>query len=129
MIRPFFKNIKKELTKMPKAYLLDTGFRNCLINCFELPSLRLDKGELWKNMYFRLLAEKYDINDIFFWRTTEGNELDFVLSQIEHPYAVEVKYNANAIKINKYNQFRNTYPDIPLQYAWMEPFDENFFRR
>jgi len=128
-IRPFFNNLKKELTKMPKAYFLDTGLRNCLINNFEWPVFRLDKGELWENMYFRLLAEKYDMNDISFWRTTEGNEVDFVLSHLEQPYAVEVKFNQNAIKESKYKQFQNIYPDIPLQFAWLEPFDEDFFRR
>ena len=128
-IKPFFNNLKKELTKMPKAYFLDTGLRNCLINNFEWPVFRLDKGELWENMYFRLLAEKYDMNDISFWRTTEGNEVDFVLSHLEQPYAVEVKFNQNAIKESKYKQFQNIYPDIPLQFAWLEPFDEDFFRR
>jgi predicted AAA+ superfamily ATPase len=128
LIKPFFKNLRKELTKMPKAYLLDNGLRNCLVNNFEMPAFRLDKGELWENLYFRLLIEKYDIDDISFWRTTEDNEVDFVMSRIENPYAVEVKFNNNAIKENKYNIFRNTYPEIPLRFAWVEPFDENFFR-
>jgi predicted AAA+ superfamily ATPase len=128
LIKPFFKNLRKELTKMPKAYLLDNGLRNCLINNFEMPAFRLDKGELWENLYFRLLIEKYDMDDISFWRTTEDNEVDFVMSRIENPYAVEVKFNKNAIKENKYNIFRNTYPEIPLRFAWVEPFDEDFFR-
>jgi len=128
LIKPFFKNIRKELTKMPKAYLLDNGLRNCLINNFEMPPLRLDKGELWENLFFRLLVEKHDLDDISFWRTTEDNEVDFVMNHIENPYAVEVKFNKNAIKENKYNIFRNAYPDIPLRFVWMEPFDEDFFR-
>jgi predicted AAA+ superfamily ATPase len=128
LIKPFFRNLRKELTKMPKAYLLDNGLRNCLVNNFEMPAFRLDKGELWENLYFRLLIEKYDMDDISFWRTTEDNEVDFVMSRIENPYAVEVKFNKDAIKENKYNIFRNTYPEIPLHFAWVEPFDENFFR-
>jgi len=129
LIRPFFRNIRKELIKMPKAYLLDTGLRNCLINNFELPVFRLDKGELWENMYFKLLVEKYNIEDIFFWRTIDGNEVDFVLNNIENPYAVEVKFAENAIRESKYKIFRENYPEIPLRFAFMEPFDENFFRR
>jgi predicted AAA+ superfamily ATPase len=128
LIKPFFKNIRKELTKMPKAYLLDNGLRNCLVNNFEMPAFRLDKGELWENLYFKLLVEKYDMDDIFFWRTTEDNEVDFVMSRIENPYAVEVKFNKSAVKENKYNIFRNTYPEIPLRFAWVDPFDEDFFR-
>ena len=128
LIRPFFKNIRKELTKMPKVYLLDTGLRNCLVNNFEMPTFRLDKGEIWENICFRLLAEKYDIDDIFFWRTTEGNEVDFVLSNIETPYSLEIKYAKNAIKESKYKMFRSTYPEIPLHFAYIEPFTEEFFR-
>jgi len=128
LIPPFYKNIRKELTKMPKVYLLDNGLRNCLINNFELPTFRLDKGELWENLYFRLLLEKHDISDIFFWRTTERNEVDFVLRHIENPYAVEVKFDKNSIRESKYKLFKDTYPDVPLRFAWIEPFDEDFFR-
>ena len=79
-------------------------------------------------MFFRLLAEKYDLDDISFWRTTEGNEVDFVLTGIDNPYAVEVKFDKNAVKESKYKMFRDTYPHIPLHFAWIEPFDEDFFR-
>ena len=129
LIRPFAQNLRKELTKMPKAYLLDNGLRNCLINNFEIPSLRMDKGELWENIFFRLLIEKYDMDDIAFWRTTEGNEVDFVLRSTSNQHAVEVKFDKNAIKESKYKIFNNIYPDIPLSFAWIEPFDEDFFRR
>ncbi|MCL2246264.1 MAG: ATP-binding protein [Lentimicrobiaceae bacterium] len=129
LVRPFFKNIRKELIKMPKIYLLDTGLRNCLINNFELPFFRLDKGELWENMYFKLLVEKYSMDDIFFWRTSDGNEVDFVLNHIENPYAVEIKFAQSAIRESKYKTFRENYPEIPLRFAFLEPFDEDFFRR
>jgi predicted AAA+ superfamily ATPase len=129
LIRPFSKNLRKELIKMPKVYMLDTGLRNCLINNFELPVFRFDKGELWENIYFKLLVEKYEIDDIFFWRTTEGNEVDFVMNNIENPYAVEVKFNKNVIKEHKYKIFRENYSEIPLHFAYLEPFDEGVFRR
>ena len=129
LIRPFYKNLRKELTKMPKVYLLDNGLRNCLVNNFELPAFRPDKGDLWENLYFRLLLEKYSVDEISFWRTTEDNEVDFVLGHAEKPYSVEIKFDKGAIKEHKYKIFRETYPDIPLHFAWINPFDEDFFRR
>jgi predicted AAA+ superfamily ATPase len=129
LIKPFFKNLRKELTKMPKVYLMDTGLRNCLINNFQQPEVRMDKGELWESMYFRLLAEKYSTDEILFWRTTAGNEVDFVLQPLTQPHAVEVKYTRESIRESKYKTFRTTYPDIPLDFAWMQPFDENFFQK
>ncbi|MDR0581589.1 MAG: ATP-binding protein [Prevotellaceae bacterium] len=129
LVKPFFKNLRKELTKMPKVYLMDMGLRNCLLHTFQLPEERMDKGEWWENMYFRLLAEKYNPDDILFWRTTAGNEVDFILHSLTQPRAVEVKYDRETIRESKYKTFRTTYPDIPLDFAWMQPFDEDFFRK
>ena len=112
---------------MPKAYLLDNGLRNSFVNNFELPAFRFDKGELFENQYFKLLLEEYTTDDIAFWRTSDGNEVDFVMSR-EHPFAVEVKYNKNVIRENKYKVFKDAYPEIPLSFAFLEPFDEDFFR-
>ena len=34
-IKPFYKNLRKELTKMPKIFLLDMGVRNYLLDDFK----------------------------------------------------------------------------------------------
>ena len=129
LLRPFFKNLRKELVKMPKVALLDNGMRNCLINNFQPVNTRTDKGELWENAFSKILIEKYGFDTIQFWRTTAGNEVDFVLPEIENPKAIEVKFDEALIKNNKYNIFRETYPEIPLHFAWMHPFNDDFFRR
>jgi len=127
--RPFSRNMRKELVKMPKVYLLDTGMRNCLLNNFQPLANRTDRGELWENMVYRILAEKYGSNEVQYWRTSAGNEVDFVLQGIENPKALEAKFDESAIKPNKYKIFKEAYPDIPLEFVWMQPFDDNFFRR
>jgi uncharacterized protein len=129
LISPFFRNLRKELIKMPKVFLMDTGLRNCLLDNFQPLSMRADKGELWENTVFRLLAGKYDIDSIRYWRTSSGNEIDFVLPDISTPIAVEAKFNKSQIRKSKYKMFRDSYPDIPLEYSWLLPFDEDFFRR
>jgi hypothetical protein len=127
---PFSRNLRKELTKMPKVFMLDTGLRNCLIDNFQPVASRIDKGELWENTFFRILANKYDLDSIHFWRTSEGNEVDFLVSGTEEPpQAIEVKYDQAHIKPNKYGLFTKAYPEIPLTFSWMYPFDEDFFRR
>jgi predicted AAA+ superfamily ATPase len=129
LIKPFFRNLRKELTKMTKGFLLDSGLRNSLINNFQPIPDRLDKGELWETSFFRALADKYGRDEIYYWRTADNNEVDFVLPEIEAPFAVEAKYDELAIKPSKYKKFTETYPEIPLHYAWLYPFNENFFRR
>jgi predicted AAA+ superfamily ATPase len=91
---------------MPKAYMLDVGLRNCLLNNFQPLAIRTDKGDIWENMYFRLLADRYDIDEINYWRTADQNEVDFVLPYIEQPFAVEAKYNETAVKPTNYKKFK-----------------------
>jgi len=129
LIKPYYRNLRKELVKMPKVFLLDTGLRNCLLNNFQPLSERTDKGELWENTVFRILADKIGTDAIQYWRTSAGNEVDFVLSQTQSLKAIEVKYDNRHIKLNKYKLFTENYPDIPLQFFWLNPFDQDFFRR
>ena len=129
LIKPFFRNLRKELVKMPKVFMLDTGLRNCLLNNFQPMAVRTDKGELWENTVFRILADKMSTDAIQYWRTSAGNEVDFVLSDNERLKAIEVKYDNNQVNLNKYKLFTKNYPDIPLQFFWLNPFDQDFFRR
>lgn len=128
LIKPFFRNIRNEIVKMPKVFFLDTGLRNCLLNNF-LPLIeRTDRGELWKNTVFRLLAEKNGTDFIQYWRTGSGNEVDFILSDNGNHNAIEAKYDKSQVKSSKYRLFRQAYPEIPIQFVWLIPFNEDFFR-
>jgi predicted AAA+ superfamily ATPase len=91
--------------------------------------MRPDRGELWENSVFRTLADKYDFDAILYWRTTAGNEVDFVLPGINKPRAIEARFDRIRLNPLKYKIFTETYPDIPIEYVWMSPFDEDFFRR
>lgn len=67
--------------------------------------MRMDNGGLWEAMLFRLLAEQRDFDDIFFWRTTNGKEVDFVLPHDPIPLAIEAKYDSALIRQHDYKQF------------------------
>ena len=129
LIKPFFKNLRKELVKMPKVYFHDNGLRNCLINNFQMPSSRADKGELWENTVFQILVNHKGLDAIHYWRTIGGNEVDFVLPEIETPSAFEAKFDFYQVKPYKYKIFNEAYPEIRLYSLWMNPLDEDFFRR
>ena len=76
---PFFKNLRKELTKMPKIYFLDTGLRNFALNSFENFDVRQDKGALLENFIFSEIFKQTDLK-LHFWRTKEKAEVDFILT-------------------------------------------------
>ena len=112
LLRPFYHNSRKELTKMPKIFFYDLGLRNFLINNFESPELRLDRGELLENVVFRQLADLSQMlpnEHINFWRTQIGAEVDFIYKD---EYAFEVKYDTNLFKRSKYGLFLEKYPKI-----------------
>jgi uncharacterized protein len=110
LIRPFYKNIRKEITKMPKIFFYDIGLRNALINNYESLEFRLDKGQILENLMFRALLEKNKVEDIKFWRTIDQSEVDFVIGNT----AYEVKTKRELIKMSKYKFFSNKYPKIKL---------------
>ena len=74
-ITPFFKNIRKELSKMPKIYFIDPGLRNSSINSFKSLEIREDRGALLENYVFSALTKKKKEN-LHFWRTKDKSEVD-----------------------------------------------------
>lgn len=127
LLKPFYNNLRKELTKMPKVYINDLGLRNVLINYFSPLEQRADKGMVLENLSFRLLSERFDQDQIKYWRTADGNEVDFVIeTQYFKGFAVEVKFNEQEAKLSKYNKFIQNYPDFPLEFWWWKKMDLMF---
>ncbi|HFC10598.1 MAG TPA: ATP-binding protein [Candidatus Kaiserbacteria bacterium] len=109
LISPFSKNLRKEISKMPKVFFYDLGLRNFFFGSFESFETRDDKGRLLENAVFRQLIEKHENDQIKFWRTSAQNEVDFV---VDEKKAYEVKVNINQFKKSKYKSFLESYPDI-----------------
>lgn len=84
-IRPFYSNKTKEITKSPKLYFYDNGFRNSLINSFQKPEFRSDVGNLNENFFF-----SQSRSELKYWRTKSGAEMDFVFDG-RSPVPFEIK--------------------------------------
>jgi uncharacterized protein len=117
LIKPYYKNLRKELTKMPKCYFHDTGLRNVLVQNFSPLAIRQDKGELFENFIFTQLRNTYTADALQYWRTTDGNEVDFIINAKQHKKAIEVKYADTENKITKYKKFTESYPDISFEFC------------
>ncbi|MCK4762247.1 MAG: ATP-binding protein [Candidatus Aminicenantes bacterium] len=110
-VPPFYSNLRKELTKMPKFYFLDLGIRNMLLDNFDWLELRMDRGICVENLVFKLLHDREDVKKMHFWRTQDKKEVDFI---IDGKFALEVKFNGTKFSAGKYRLFCETYPGIPL---------------
>jgi len=84
-ITPYFKNLRKEITKSPIYYFCDLGLRNYSLGSFS-------DGFLFQNFVFNLLKEKYPAEKIHFWRTKNKAEIDFILETPDGPLPLETKY-------------------------------------
>ncbi|MBN2856780.1 MAG: ATP-binding protein [Candidatus Delongbacteria bacterium] len=115
-LAPFHQNLSSELRKMPKIYFADLGLRNTLINDYSPIGTRKDKGELFENYVYLILKSRYGEDNLKFWRTQDGNEIDFIAkNDTGDTYAYEVKYDRSAFKGSKYRAFTNAYSEIPLE--------------
>ncbi len=108
-IRPFYSSLDKELRKMPKVYLHDTGIRNMLVNDFNALDGRPDRGELVENVFFLSLLRNQELGTrISYWKTKQGNEVDFVVTEGDKITAYEVKFGSD--RSNHFTSFKNAYP-------------------
>lgn len=112
LVRPFSRSRRKEIGKMPKGYFYDTGLRNYFINNFNSMAVRQDPGQVLENLVFKQFVDKLKIDDIKYWRTVAGDEVDFI---IKEEVAFEVKYRSTGFAPNKYGAFTNKYKSIPLR--------------
>lgn len=99
-VRPFHKNIRSELSKMPKIFFEDTGLANLLAN--KTFSLKVDGG-LLENSIYSQLRKNLSVEDVYFWRTIRKQEVDFIIDYVDknkkrNLVAIEVKN----IFLNKY---------------------------
>jgi len=93
LLKPFFQNKRKEISKMPKLYFEDLGIRNMIVNDFRKTNLKNDIGAIAENFVFNELNKKLAIEDeLYFWRTISKQEVDFVLKKEEEIIPMEVKY-------------------------------------
>lgn len=119
LVKPFYVNVRKELIKMPKVYFNDMGLRNVLLNNFQRLSLKIDKGSIIENLMYRKLIDHYPTDQVKFWRTADGNEVDFVVENtLESGFAFEIKYAETEVKIAKYKKFMTAYPNFSLSFVY-----------
>ncbi len=92
LVPPFHGGRRAEVTGTPKVYFLDNGLRNAVFGGFQPLASRPDRGALWENaIYGELLKRLRLLDEVRFWRSKGGAEVDFVVRRQNHLVALEVK--------------------------------------
>jgi len=109
----FSRNLRNEITSKHKYYFLDLGIRNAVIAQFNPLDARDDIGQLWENFVFieRLKKDSYTnfYGNRYFWRTYNGQEIDF-LEEVENKLsAFEAKWSEKK-KVQEPTAWKENYP-------------------
>ena len=127
-LQPFYNNLGKRLTQMPKLYFYDTGL------CCSLLELETDshvnthplRGSLFENLLILELLKqrlnKGQRSNLFYWRDRSGNEIDILIDQSTQIIPVEIKtattFNMEFLKgINYWKKLNPTIKNAYLIYT------------
>jgi len=101
-VRGFSRNLRKEITKTSRYYFIDNGIRNAIIMNFNYLKNRNDQGMLWENFLFTERVKKLTyqriFSNIYFWRTHDKKEIDFVEEREGKLYGFEFKWGKRKTK-------------------------------
>lgn len=108
----FSRNLRNEIKSNKKIYFYDNGIRNMVIGNFNSIEIRPDKGALWENFLIseriKQIHYKQSLAHIYFWRTKQQQEVDFVEEVNGKIYGFEFKWQPKK-NLNLPKTFTNTY--------------------
>ena len=99
LVPPWFTNPRKEVSKMPKVYITDPGFTlaSGTGTASPVPYELLD-GHLVENAVWSTLSRVFGQNEVRYWRTASGAEIDFIVDLNDATLPVEVKFTGSCPK-------------------------------
>lgn len=98
LLEPYHRSIGKRLVKSPKLYFLDTGLAAHLMGLDSWKEIEKSyaAGALWETyafnqIYSGLLAQGEIDPPLYYWRTKDGEEVDFLVEKGGRFIAIEAK--------------------------------------
>ena len=94
-LQPWLPNLKKRLVKAPKVYIRDSGIFHALLQIDTTRSLQSNPkyGASWEGYALEQLISILDLSpdDLFYYRTHGGTEVDLVVRHLGKMYGFEFK--------------------------------------
>ncbi len=97
LLKPYYNNFNKRITKTPKLYFYDTGVACSLLGIknTEQIAYHAAKGALFENMIVsELLKDRFnkgENDNLYYWRDKTGNEVDILSENESKLTAIELK--------------------------------------
>ena len=92
-LRPWHENLKKRQVKSPKVYIRDSGLLHQLLGIRTLPELLSHPkcGASWEGYVIEEIISSVQPDEVYFWATHAGAELDLLLFKDGRRFGVEIK--------------------------------------
>ncbi|MEW5816597.1 MAG: ATP-binding protein [Spirochaetota bacterium] len=118
VLSPFEMNIKKRLIKSPKVYLRDTGLLHALLEIRDHNQLLGHPvyGSSWESFVIEQILAMFPDWNGYFYRTSNGNEIDLILERGNKRVAIECKASSSP-QISK--RFYNALSDLGIDDAYV----------
>lgn len=126
LVTPYFSNLGKRLVKSPKVYISDSGITAALLGLrsFEEMSGHPSFGAIWEQIVLSNIRGCLPEAEIYYYRTTNGAEIDFVVKYRNKVYAIECKASYSPV-LSKGNYLalqdiepNHTFVAIPSEDSW-----------
>ncbi len=123
LVRPYHTNLRSEISKTPKIFFYDTG----LMQMLWLKSLQKEIiGNVFETSIFVELIKKYGKDKVYYWRTKDKKEIDFIVRKKNEILALEVKMNSYSTKKANLSYFSAKYKKATPKIVSLNPQpDEN----
>jgi uncharacterized protein len=125
-LSPWFENLGKRQFKSPKVYVRDSGLLHALLSLENQDDLESHPkvGASWEGFALEQVLSVIGAEQVFFWGTHAGAELDLMFFRHGRRFGVEFKTNA-APEMTK--SLHIALADLKLERAWIVyPGDEAY---
>ena len=119
-LQPWYANVGKRIVKNPKIYIRDSGIFHSLQSIHTSRGLTTHPklGASWEGFSIQSISQMLSLRDeeLFFWRTHAGAELDLFWKGGGENWGIEIKY-ADAPRITP--SYLNVMEDLKIRHLWV----------
>ena len=117
-LAPWHQNLGKRQVKSPKIYWRDSGLLHQLLGIANQASLLAHPkcGASWEGFVFEQLIRELAPDEVYFWATHTGAELDGLFIREGHRLGIEIK-RADAPRLTP--SMRHSLADLKLDALWV----------
>jgi predicted AAA+ superfamily ATPase len=92
-VQPYISNLGKRLIKAPKVYISDSGIAGALLGIKGFQNLlgHAAFGAIWEQIVLSNIKGEFPNAEIFYYRSSNGAEIDFVVKLNGEIFAIECK--------------------------------------